>query len=153
MQNYGKVRNMFEPKLLEERDIASLIDKIDSDCALHNWQKKDFENALNDKTRPIYIIENIGFVAFSKALDEAEILMLWTHPNQRKMGFAKKLLDFAFNDLNSRATRKVFLEVAIDNFAALNLYKKLGFTEIGKRKNYYKRENQNIDALILSKSL
>ena len=55
MQNYGKVRNMFEPKLLDAGDIANLIEKIDADKSLHNWQKKDFENSLIDETRPIYI--------------------------------------------------------------------------------------------------
>lgn len=153
MQNYGKVHNMFEPKILEVGDIASLIDRIRIDSAIHNWQKSDFENSINDETRPIYIIEDIGFVAFSKALDEAEILMVWMDPNQRKRGYAKNLLKYSFDNLKTNGVNKIYLEVAIDNIAALNLYLKLGFIEVGKRKNYYKRDNQNIDALILSKSL
>ncbi len=153
MQNYGKVRNMFELKLLDAGDIANLIEKIDADKSLHNWQKKDFENSLIDETRPIYIIQNSGFIAFSKALDEAEILMIWIGPEQRKNGLANALLEFAFKELKQNGTNQIFLEVAIDNIAALKLYKNHGFKEIGKRKNYYKRDNQNIDALILSKKL
>ncbi len=153
MQNYGKVRNMFEPKLLDAVDIANLIEKIDADKSLHNWQKKDFENSLIDETRPIYIIQNSGFIAFSKALDEAEILMIWIDPEQRKNGLANILLEFAFKELKQSGTNQIFLEVAIDNIAALKLYNNHGFKEIGKRKNYYKRDNQNIDALILSKNL
>ncbi len=144
---------MFEPKLLDAGDIANLIEKIDADKSLHNWQKKDFENSLNDETRPIYIIQNSGFIAFSKALDEAEILMIWIDPEQRKNGLANILLEFAFKELKQSGTNQIFLEVAIDNIAALKLYNNHGFKEIGKRKNYYKRDNQNIDALILSKNL
>lgn len=144
---------MFEPKLLDAVDIANLIEKIDADKSLHNWQKKDFENSLIDETRPIYIIQNSGFIAFSKALDEAEILMIWIDPEQRKNGLANILLEFAFKELKQSGTNQIFLEVAIDNIAALKLYNNHGFKEIGKRKNYYKRDNQNIDALILSKNL
>lgn len=144
---------MFEPKLLDAGDIANLIEKIDADKSLHNWQKKDFENSLIDETRPIYIIQNSGFIAFSKALDEAEILMIWIDPEQRKNGLANVLLEFVFKELKQSGTNQIFLEVAIDNIAALKLYNNHGFKEIGKRKNYYKRDNQNIDALILSKNL
>ena len=144
---------MFEPKLLDAGDIANLIEKIDADKSLHNWQMKDFENSLIDETRPIYIIQNSGFIAFSKALDEAEILMIWIDPAQRKNGLANVLLEFAFKELKKSGTNQIFLEVAIDNIAALKLYNNHGFKEIGKRKNYYKRYNQNIDALILSKNL
>lgn len=145
---------MFEPKLLEASDIANLIEKIEADKLLHNWKKKDFENSLFDETRPIYIIQNSGFIAFSKALDEAEILMVWISPENRKNGFANVLLEFAFKDLMKKGTNQIFLEVAIDNIAALKLYKNHGFKEIGMRKNYYRSENnENIDALILSKTL
>lgn len=145
---------MFEPKSLETGDIANLIKKIEADKSLHNWQKKDFENSLIDETRPIYIIQNSGFIAFSKALDEAEILMIWISPEHRKNGLANALLEFAFKKLKQSGTNQIFLEVAIDNIAALKLYNNHGFKEIGKRKNYYKRENnENIDALILSKNL
>ena len=140
---------MFEPKLLDAGDIANLIEKIDADKSLHNWQKKDFENSLIDETRPIYIIQNSGFIAFSKALDEAEILMIWIDPEQRKNGLANVLLEFVFKELKQSGTNQIFLEVAIDNIAALKLYNNHGFKEIGKRKNYYKRDNQNIDALSL----
>lgn len=154
MQNYGKARNMSEPKLLEASDISNLIGKIKADKLLHNWQMKDFENSLIDETRPIYIIQNCGFIAFSKALDEAEILMIWISPEQRKNGLANVLLQFAFKDLKQRGTNQIFLEVAIDNIAALKLYNNHGFKEVGMRKNYYRSENNdNIDALILSKTL
>ena len=79
--------------------------------------------------------------------------MIWIDPEQRKNGLANVLLEFVFKELKQSGTNQIFLEVAIDNIAALKLYNNHGFKEIGKRKNYYKRDNQNIDALILSKNL
>jgi ribosomal-protein-alanine N-acetyltransferase len=43
----------------------------------------------------------------------------------------------------------VFLEVARDNAAAIALYKKMGFSLISTRKNYYQINNTRVDALVM----
>ena len=47
--------------------------------------------------------------------------------------------------------RKITLEVAENNFSAINFYKKLFYKKDGIRKKYYKFDNQN--ALLMSKEL
>ena len=49
------------------------------------------------------------------------------------------ILEKHLENLERKGARLVFLEVADDNAAALKLYGRAGFTEIGRRENYYQR--------------
>ena len=49
------------------------------------------------------------------------------------------------NDMGS-----IFLEVRASNAAAIHLYDKLGFNEIGLRRDYYPAINGREDALVLA---
>jgi ribosomal-protein-alanine N-acetyltransferase len=50
--------------------------------------------------------------------------------------------------------KRLFLEVAADNAAALRLYKGLGFAAVGRRKAYYRRPGgQPVDAVVLALAL
>jgi ribosomal-protein-alanine N-acetyltransferase len=50
--------------------------------------------------------------------------------------------------------KRLFLEVAADNIAALRLYKGLGFAAAGRRRAYYRRPGgQPIDAMVLALAL
>ena len=80
-----------------------------------------------------------GFLIFSNAGNE--LLCIATTDNKRNHGIATALLR---NILHIKPT--CFLEVSQHNFPAINLYTKLGFTQIGIRKNYY---GVNDDALVL----
>jgi [ribosomal protein S18]-alanine N-acetyltransferase len=63
---------------------------------------------------------------------EHEILDLAVHQDWRRRGVAKTLLR---NELASGG--KYFLEVRESNVSARSLYESMGFTEIGRRKQYY----------------
>jgi ribosomal-protein-alanine N-acetyltransferase len=45
------------------------------------------------------------------------------------------------------------LEVAVDNAAALRLYRRAGFAEAGRRRGYYERPGGRVDALVLTRVL
>ena len=60
-------------------------------------------------------------------------------PKRRSAGVGRKLLEKHLENLERAGARLVFLEVADDNNAALKLYERAGFKEIGRRKNYYQR--------------
>lgn len=95
-----------------------------------------------------------GFVLARVAADEAEILSLAVAPAERGRGLARRLLETAMHDLAARGARRLFLEVAADNRAALALYGGLGFTEVGRRRHYYRRrDGAAVDAIVLSRSL
>jgi [ribosomal protein S18]-alanine N-acetyltransferase len=78
----------------------------------------------------------VGFLA-GRAIDdsEAELLNLAVAPDFRRKGIARALVQ-AFARTQKGA---IFLEVRESNQAARNLYKSLGFQEVGVRSRYYER--------------
>jgi ribosomal-protein-alanine acetyltransferase len=76
-----------------------------------------------------------GFVTSRRvSQDEVEILNLAVVPEARRGGVATALLRETF----ARHSGGFFLEVRQSNLGARQLYKKLGFQEVGLRHNYYK---------------
>jgi ribosomal-protein-alanine N-acetyltransferase len=98
-----------------------------------------------------------GIVAFGigrVAADEAEILTIVTAPDQRRKGFASRVLSALEDALLGRGAATLFLEVAEDNAPAQSLYRGAGFIEMGRRRGYYPRpRGGTCDALVLSKRL
>ena len=80
-------------------------------------------------------------------VDEAELLTLIVHPDRRRAGSARRLLDAFDATARERGARRAFLEVSAVNGAALGLYAATGWHEVGRRPGYY----ASTDALILRK--
>jgi ribosomal-protein-alanine N-acetyltransferase len=92
----------------------------------------------------------IGFVIGQLAADEAEILSIGVAPNWQRAGVASGLLQGLSRAARRGDAKRIFLDVAEDNEAALALYRKLGFLEAGRRKSYYQRPGSRpVDALTL----
>jgi ribosomal-protein-alanine N-acetyltransferase len=92
----------------------------------------------------------IGFVIGQLVADEAEILSIGVAPNWQRAGLATGLLEGLVRAARRGDAKRIFLEVAEDNAAALALYRKLGFVENGRRKRYYQRSSgEPVDALML----
>ena len=96
----------------------------------------------------------IGFVIFLKMVDEAEIISMAIAPNCRGKGFGHILLTKSIELIKAEAIKKVFLEVNIQNIAAIKTYEQANFEQISIRKGYYKsKAGVKADALIYAKSL
>ena len=92
--------------------------------------------------------ELIGYCIFMTAADEGEILRIAINHKIRKAGLGKKLLLASIDEMEKSGANEIFLEVRASNESAKALYKSVGFTEIGIRKNYY---DDNEDAILYKK--
>ncbi|HMN36840.1 MAG TPA: ribosomal protein S18-alanine N-acetyltransferase [Hyphomicrobium sp.] len=90
-----------------------------------------------------------GFVIAQLAADEAEVLSIGVAPDWQRAGLGQMLLEGLARASRKGEARRIFLEVAEDNAAALALYRKVGFRESGRRKKYYHRSGGVADALVL----
>ena len=91
-----------------------------------------------------------GAVLFRLIGEECEIIEIAVAEGSRGAGMAGAMLADLTSYLAGAGTRRLILEVAEDNHAALGLYHKYGFRQIAKRARYYK---QKIDAIILELAL
>lgn len=95
-----------------------------------------------------------GFLIMRMAADEAEILNFGVVPWARRKGRGRELLDAAQLLAQGLGIRSLFLEVAVDNTAAIALYTGNGFLEVGERPKYYLRpDGSRTNALVLRKAL
>ena len=95
----------------------------------------------------------VGYCIMSTGAAEAHVLNLCISANCRRMGLGQKLLAHMLTMAKQKNVGTVFLEVRPSNKAALALYDKLGFNQIGVRNDYYPAKVGREDAVILAKSL
>ena len=88
-----------------------------------------------------------GYVVALEAADEGEILNLAVAPAGRRRGLGRALVEQMLEALRGRGVRQVYLEVRESNAPARALYASRGFTEVGRRKQYYRRPVE--DAIVL----
>ena len=91
----------------------------------------------------------VGYVGSQTVLGETDMMNVAVCPDYRRQGIAEGLILALTADLKARESHCLTLEVRDSNVSARALYEKLGFSEIGRRKNYYR--NPKEDALILRK--
>lgn len=86
--------------------------------------------------------------------DEAEILTIGSLPSVRRRGLGRALLRAAAAEAATRGAARLFLEVAVDNEAAVGLYRAIGFQQVGCRKGYYTRpDGSRADALVMARAV
>ena len=96
--------------------------------------------------------ELLGYGVMSVAAGESHILNLTVRPESQRQGIGGKLMQHFLKLARRHGADTLMLEVRPSNQKAIRLYEKLGFNEIGVRRNYYPSENGREDALLLALS-
>ena len=91
----------------------------------------------------------LGYVGSQTVLGETDMMNVAVSPDARRRGIGEKLILELVERLRERDSHCLTLEVRATNAPAIALYEKLGFTQVGRRPNYYR--NPKEDALILRK--
>jgi ribosomal-protein-alanine N-acetyltransferase len=95
----------------------------------------------------------LGYAVLMWAVDEAELLDIAIAAQNQRHGWGHKLLEEMMVLARRNAMRRVVLEVRASNAAAIGLYKSMGFTDIGLRRDYYPAENGREDAILMEREL
>ncbi|MFL5298168.1 MAG: GNAT family N-acetyltransferase [Phenylobacterium sp.] len=118
-----------------------------------SWREDEFEDLLDGEGIFGFLAEGagaMGVILCRVAAGEMEVLTLGVTPAARRRGVASALLATALPVARELGATQTFLEVAVDNGAAIALYERLGFIRAGLRKGYYDRgEAGFMDALVM----
>ena len=90
-------------------------------------------------------------IAHSVRRKYGRILTLDIVPEARRFGLATRLMNAAEERLRSLGCSEIYLETAVDNEAALRLYRKLGYEILRILPEYY--ASHSLDAFQMSKRL
>jgi [ribosomal protein S18]-alanine N-acetyltransferase len=142
----------------EARD-ADTIARLHAQGFYRGWPREDFAAYITSEGTPVYVACDAkrriaGFAMIRHLGEEAELITIAVDKKWRSKGVGVSLMRAVFDDLLMTPAKKLFLEVATDNAAALKLYGKLGFEKISERKGYYPRpDGTPATAIVMARDL
>jgi ribosomal-protein-alanine N-acetyltransferase len=95
----------------------------------------------------------IGYAVMSLGAGEAHVLNVCVRDEYRSRGFGQRLLEHLLERAQASGVNEAFLEVRPSNLAAIRLYQRLGFEQIGIRRGYYQAPDGREDAIVLKLAL
>jgi ribosomal-protein-alanine N-acetyltransferase len=129
---------------------------IEKATQISPWSQETFQRCIDagSESWVLEVQDNLcGFIFVLSNAGEGHILNICIHPTYQHQGYGCQLLTEALTHLKKRGVGIAYLEVRKGNAVAIALYKKLGFTQIGERKNYYIKGTEKEDALVFAKNL
>lgn len=142
---------------MEEKDIPYVL-AIERVSYPNPWHEMTFIGEIHNKpiSFPWVIVHKeekkiIGYVILWHIKKEVQISNIAVHPDFRRKGIGEAVMRQVLAQVEREGAKFVSLEVRPSNFAAANLYQKLGFEILGIRKDYY--HNPKEHALIMGKRL
>lgn len=125
------------------------------------WSQEEFAALIGDSAVFGFVVREVGnpkavpvgFVLARQAAGEAEILSVAVARSHRRGGLGWKLMDAVLRRLHADRAEALFLEVDERNDAAIALYKRLGFLQVGRRAGYYQTSDGRSGALVMRRDL
>ena len=94
--------------------------------------------------------DTIGFSLFRTVADESELLLLGVLTSHRRRRIGRRLLEDFLERSRNDGVARVHLEVR-DGNPAVEMYRNVGFSPVGRRRNYYHSpDGKRFDAITLS---
>lgn len=151
-------------------DLDSVL-AIESVSHIHPWTRGNFSDSLaaghwaycvrpqlSDAVKGSYLDPEIlwAYCILFPAVDELHLLNITVSPKLRRLGIGVKMMNAIEGVAAQQNMPRIILEVRPSNESALKLYQRLGYEQIGIRKNYYPVDAASglrEDALVLAKSI
>jgi len=137
---------------MTEADLDDIL-VVENVSHAHPWSVGIFQDCLRvGYYSPILKDDEdiISYGVMSLAVEEAHIFNVCVATAYRGKGFGLQMMEHLLSVATEKNTKSVFLEVRPSNEVAIQLYNKIGFLEVGVRKDYYPSKNGREDALIFA---
>lgn len=148
-----------EPLTTKDSDAVSALHREDF---VRPWTGGEFADLLSQNTVFGYAAREVGhgnaapvgFVLARLVAGEGEILTVAVARSHRRLGLGWRLMDAVLRELHAQRAEALFLEVDETNVAAIALYRRLSFRQVGKRPDYYRTGGSGANgALVMRRDL
>ena len=145
----------FTIDFMRMEDLSEVVD-IEEASGLNRWGHDSYQRELHANPDSVMLVARsphlagrgvIGFFAGWTVADEMHINNIASHPQYRRIGVGRRLIEYAIDEGAMRGISFVLLEVRASNEVAQTLYKKLGFSYISRRRDYYRSPTE--DAFVM----
>jgi len=127
---------------------AAEVEKL---CFSQPWSEQSLLSQLGRSDSVMFAAlhgdEVVGWAGMEHQFGEGSVLNIAVSPAHRRMGLGEALTSALINRCAELKLDWLMLEVRPSNEAAVSLYKKLGFAEIGRRPGFYAFPRE--DALLM----
>jgi len=155
---------------MQEADLDAVL-AIESISHIHPWTRGNFMDSLaaghwaycirpqlDQALQGSYLDPEIlwAYCILFPAVDELHLLNITVSPKLRQLGLGSRIMTAIEGVAAQQNFPRMLLEVRPSNTAAVSLYNKLGYEQIGLRKGYYPADLQTgsrEDGLVLAKSV
>lgn len=142
---------MISVKRMDSSHIKALYE-IEKECFSTPWSEESLKEELNNKFARFFVAECdgvvSGYIGAHNILGEVYITNVAVSKAFRRKGIAETLIKTLVDFCEKEEMEFVTLEVRRSNEAAKKLYSKMGFKEVGERKDFY--ENPREDAILMT---
>ncbi len=144
-------RLIYEP--MADGDLDEVVD-LEQCVYPHPWSRANFADSLASGYEAWVLRDErgelLGYFLLMLIVDEAHLLNVAVSAEMHGRGLGRFLLNQAVACARGLAMESVLLEVRPSNTRALEIYRRYGFSEIGRRKGYYPADNQQReDAIVM----
>ncbi len=133
-------------------NLLTEAEELEKKCFSMPWSRESLLREINNPScRYIAALEDgrlIAYAGLQTVLDEGYINNIATLPEYRRQGVASRLLEKLIEFGKEAELTFLTLEVRVSNAAAIALYSKHGFKEVGLRRGYYEKPHE--DALLMT---
>ena len=143
-------RKRIYPERLTDKTIEGVAE-LEKLCFSQPWNKTSLELLLKEGIGVGMTCSSDGKVCayggMIVAVDEGQITNIATHPDYRRRGYGRAIVESLQKYAKNNGLDSISLEVRESNKAAIELYTRLGFKVEGKRKDFYTKPTES--ALIM----
>ncbi|WUR15250.1 ribosomal protein S18-alanine N-acetyltransferase [[Empedobacter] haloabium] len=144
-------RLVYEP--MQVTDLADVV-AVEQSVYPHPWTRTNFADSLKNGYQA-WVLRNparelLGYFLVMGVVDEAHLLNVAVAAPWQGQGLGRFLLNQSAACARGLGMESMLLEVRPSNVRALEIYRRYGFTEIGRRKGYYPAANgTREDAIVM----
>jgi len=141
-----------EVRPMREEDVDMVVG-IEAEAFSTPWRRDTFLNLIDRPGIELLVLEDrtegvVGYAVLWCILDQGELANVAVTPRLRGKGLGRRIMSRVMEVARERGVDKLYLEVRASNAAALELYRSLGFVEVGIRKGYYDHPKEDARIMV-----